>query len=627
MCGIVGYVGCCQAAPILLEGLSRLEYRGYDSAGIAVRDEGAARIEVVKAKGRLKNLMEMTDCGQAVKGCCGVGHTRWATHGEPSVLNAHPHASPDKRVVLVHNGIIENHQEIREALQRKGAAFRTQTDTEAACLLLDSYYAQSAGSSLSPQERALDAIRRLMLRVRGSYALGILFGDQPGVLYAVRRDSPLIVGCCEGELRGHMIASDVPAVLGFTRRVTYVESDEIVCLTRDELHVYNIDCEEIEKPVVEIQWDAAAAEKDGYEHFMMKEIHEQPRAVRDTLSPRIREEDGKREIDLSETGFSDEDFAKISRIYMVGCGSAYHAACVGRAAIEKLARVPCEAELASEFRYRDPILEENCLVILISQSGETADSLAALRLCKARGVCTLAVVNVVGSSIAREADAVMYTWAGPEIAVATTKAYSTQLAALYLIAVRLAAVRGEIDQARQAQLVDELMALPQKIERALSDKERVQWFASKMASCKDVFFIGRGIDHAVGMEGSLKLKEISYIHSEAYAAGELKHGAISLIEDGVLVVGVATQPELFDKVISNMTEAKSRGAYLFGLTAYGQYAIEDTVNFTVYVPRTEAAFAASLAIVPLQLLAYYISCARGLDVDKPRNLAKSVTVE
>ncbi len=627
MCGIVGYVGVSQAAPILLEGLTRLEYRGYDSAGIAVREETAAHIEVVKAKGRLKNLMEMTDSGHAVRGCCGVGHTRWATHGEPSTNNAHPHCSQDKRVAVVHNGIIENYQEIRTSLQRKGYVFRTQTDTEAAALLLDSYYAEGAQSGLAPRERALLAIHHLMIRVRGSYALGILFGDQPGVLYAARKDSPLIVGCCAGELHGHMIASDVPAVLGFTRSVVYIGNDEIACLTKDELHIYNIDCEEIEKPVVEIQWDAAAAEKDGYEHFMMKEIHEQPRAVRDTLSPRIKEDEGRRWIDLSETGISDEELAGVSRITMVGCGSAYHVACAARVVIEQLAHVPCEVDLASEFRYRDPILEESGLVILISQSGETADSLAALRLCKARGVRTLAVVTVVGSSIAREADAVLYTWAGPEISVATTKAYSTQLAALYLVAVKLAAVRGAIDGVRQAQLIEEMLALPDKIERALSDKERVQWFANKMAACKDVFFIGRGLDYAISLEGSLKLKEISYIHSEAYAAGELKHGTISLIEDGVLVVGVATQPALFEKVVSNMTEVRSRGAYLFGLTTYGQYAIEDTVNFTVYVPRTEALFATSLAVVPLQLLAYYISCAKGLDVDKPRNLAKSVTVE
>ena len=625
MCGIVGYVGVRQAAPILLDGLSRLEYRGYDSAGIAVRDEQSAHIEVVKAKGRLTNLMQMTDSGRAVSGTCGIGHTRWATHGEPSALNAHPHYSKEKRVVIVHNGIIENYQELRESLVRKGYTFSTQTDTEAAALLLDSYYAES--SAPSPRERALEAIRRMMIRVRGSYALGILFGDQPGVIYAARKDSPLIIGRCEGENEGHVLASDVPAVLGYTRRVVYIDNLEIACLTREELHIYNIDGEELEKPFVEIRWDAAAAEKDGFEHFMMKEIHEQPRAVRDTLSPRIREEEGGRVIDLSDSGMTDEALSGVRRVLLIGCGSAYHVGMAARTVIEQLARVPADAELASEFRYRGPILEEGTLAIVISQSGETADSLAALRLCRERGVPTLAVVNVVGSSIAREADAVLYTWAGPEISVATTKAYSTQLAALYLVAVKLAALRGSIDDAREQALIAELLALPEKIERALADKERLQWFANKMAACRDVFFIGRGLDYAISMEGSLKLKEISYIHSEAYAAGELKHGAISLIEDGVLVVGVATQPELFAKTVSNLTEARSRGAYLMGLTPYGQYAIEDTVNFTVYVPRTEALFATSLAVVPLQLLAYYISCARGLDVDKPRNLAKSVTVE
>ena len=625
MCGIVGYVGVRQAAPILLDGLSRLEYRGYDSAGIAVRDEQSAHIEVVKAKGRLTNLMQMTDSGRAVSGTCGIGHTRWATHGEPSALNAHPHYSKEKRVVIVHNGIIENYQELRESLVRKGYTFSTQTDTEAAALLLDSYYAES--SAPSPRERALEAIRRMMIRVRGSYALGILFGDQPGVLYAARKDSPLIIGRCEGENEGHVLASDVPAVLGYTRQVVYIDNLEIACLTREELHICNIDGEEIEKPFVEIRWDAAAAEKDGFEHFMMKEIHEQPRAVRDTLSPRIREEEGGRVIDLSDSGITDEALSGVRRVLLIGCGSAYHVGMAARTVIEQLARVPADAELASEFRYRGPILEEGTLAIVISQSGETADSLAALRLCRERGVPTLAVVNVVGSSIAREADAVLYTWAGPEISVATTKAYSTQLAALYLVAVKLAALRGSIDDAREQALIAELLALPEKIERALADKERLQWFANKMAACRDVFFIGRGLDYAISMEGSLKLKEISYIHSEAYAAGELKHGAISLIEDGVLVVGVATQPELFAKTVSNLTEARSRGAYLMGLTPYGQYAIEDTVNFTVYVPRTEALFATSLAVVPLQLLAYYVSCARGLDVDKPRNLAKSVTVE
>ena len=627
MCGIVGYVGVKQAAPILLSGLMRLEYRGYDSAGIAVRNDSAEHIEVVKAKGRLKNLMDMTDSGRAVAGCCGIGHTRWATHGEPSVLNAHPHFSEEKRVVAVHNGIIENYQEIAETLKKKGYVVKSQTDTEVAVLLLDSYYAENAKKGMNSCKRALDAITHLMNRVRGSYALGILFGDQPGVIYAARKDSPLIIGQCTAEERGNLIASDVPAVLGLTRNIIYMENYEIARLTQDEIHLYNMDGEEIEKPVVSIQWDETAAEKDGYEHFMMKEIHEQPRAVRDTLSPRIKEDEQGEYIDLSELPWKQEDFAELSRVVIVGCGSAYHVGCAARYVIESLAAIPCEVDLASEFRYRSPIMDEQSLVIIISQSGETADSLAALRLCKERGVKTLAIVNVVGSSIAREADAVIYTWAGPEIAVATTKAFSTQLIVVYLLAIKLAAAKGRIDRSREAELAREMLSLPEKMERVLSDKERVQWFANKMSVCKDVFFVGRGMDYAISMEGSLKLKEISYIHSEAYAAGELKHGTISLIEDGVLVVGIATQPDLFEKVMSNMVEVRSRGAYLFGLTTYGQYAIEDIVNFTVYVPRTEKLFSTSLAIIPLQLLAYYISCAKGLDVDKPRNLAKSVTVE
>lgn len=628
MCGIVGYVGVKQAAPILLAGLSKLEYRGYDSAGIAVRDENNDHVEVVKAKGRLKNLMEMTDSGNAVRGLCGVGHTRWRPMANPA---------PSTRIRSIRaksawsSSITASSRTIRKSKKLSCARvipslLRQTPRSPPRCWTAT--MSRRARRGFPRRERALDAIRNMMIRVRGSYALGILFGDQPGVIYATRKDSPLIIGRCDGEYEGHMIASDVPAVLNYTRNVVYIDNQEIACLTREELHLYDIDCEEIEKPFVEIKWDAAAAEKDGYEHFMMKEIHEQPRAVRDTISPRIKEnEAGEKTIDLSETGLTDEDYADISRIYLIGCGSAYHVGMAARYVIEKISRIPCEVELASEFRYRDPILKEKALVVIISQSGETADSLAALRLCKERGVRTLAIVNVVGSSIAREADSVMYTWAGPEIAVATTKAYSTQLAVIYLLAMHLADVRGLLSASRRQELIEQLLALPDQIERVLSDKERVQWYANKMAACKDVFFIGRGLDYAISMEGSLKLKEISYIHSEAYAAGELKHGTISLIEDGVLVVAIATQPELFEKEVSNMVEVRSRGASLFGLTSYGQYAIEDTVNFTVYVPRTDPMFATSLAVIPLQLLAYYISCAKGLDVDKPRNLAKSVTVE
>ena len=612
MCGIVGYVGTEQAAPILLAGLSKLEYRGYDSAGIAIRNEDTGDITVVKAKGRLKILSEKTNDGRAVPGTCGIGHTRWATHGEPSENNAHPHCTDDKSMVLVHNGIIENYQELKDKLIKSGYAFYSQTDTEIAVKLVDYYYRKTG--------TPLEAISRAMLRIRGSYAFGIMFHDHPGKIFAARKDSPLIIGKSQ---TGCLIASDVPAILDKTRNVYYIGNHEIAELSQDEIHFYNIDREEIQKEQVEIKWDAESAEKGGYEHFMLKEIHEQPRAVRDTIGAYVK--DGK--IDLSETGLTDEKLQEIERIYIVACGSAYHVGMVGKYVIEELADIPVEVDLASEFRYRNPKLVKNSLVVIVSQSGETADSLAALRLAKERKIPVLGIVNVVGSSIARESDYILYTYAGPEISVATTKAYSTQLIAMYLLAIQAAKVKDVISEERYAALIEELGTLPEKIQKTLDDKERIQWFASKYANAKDVFFIGRGIDYAISMEGSLKMKEISYIHSEAYAAGELKHGTISLIEDGILVVGVATQAALFEKTISNMVEVKSRGAYLMGLTTYGNYNIEDTADFAVYVPQTESFFATSLAIVPLQLMGYYVSVAKGLDVDKPRNLAKSVTVE
>ena len=612
MCGIVGYVGTEQAAPILLAGLSKLEYRGYDSAGIAIRNEDTGDITVVKAKGRLKILSEKTNEGHAVPGTCGIGHTRWATHGEPSENNAHPHCTDDKSVVLVHNGIIENYQELKDKLIKSGYAFYSQTDTEIAVKLVDYYYRKTG--------TPLEAISRAMLRIRGSYAFGIMFHDHPGKIFAARKDSPLIIGKSQ---TGCLIASDVPAILDKTRNVYYIGNHEIAELSQDEIHFYNIDREEIQKEQVEIKWDAESAEKGGYEHFMLKEIHEQPRAVRDTIGAYVK--DGK--IDLSETGLTDEKLQEIERIYIVACGSAYHVGMVGKYVIEELADIPVEVDLASEFRYRNPKLVKNSLVVIVSQSGETADSLAALRLAKERKIPVLGIVNVVGSSIARESDYILYTYAGPVISVATTKAYSTQLIAMYLLAIQAAKVKDVISEERYAALIEELGTLPEKIQKTLDDKERIQWFASKYANAKDVFFIGRGIDYAISMEGSLKMKEISYIHSEAYAAGELKHGTISLIEDGILVVGVATQAALFEKTISNMVEVKSRGAYLMGLTTYGNYNIEDTADFAVYVPQTESFFATSLAIVPLQLMGYYVSVAKGLDVDKPRNLAKSVTVE
>ena len=612
MCGIVGFTGEEPAAPILLSGLEKLEYRGYDSAGIAVRNEETGRIEVVKAKGRLKILSEKTDGGLAVPGTCGIGHTRWATHGEPSENNAHPHCTDDKSVVLVHNGIIENYQELKEKLLKSGYSFYSQTDTEIAVKLVDYYYKKTG--------TPLEALTRAMLRIRGSYAFGVMFKDCPGRLFAARKDSPLIIGKNES---GCLIASDVPAILDRTRNVYYIGNMEIAELSKDEIHFYNIDREEICKDMTEIKWDAESAEKGGYEHFMLKEIHEQPKAVQDTVGAYVK--DGQ--IDLSEVGLTSEMLAGLERIYIVACGSAYHVGMAAKYVMEELAALPVEVDLASEFRYRNPKLVKDSMVIVVSQSGETADSLAALRLAKEKGVPVLGIVNVVGSSIARESDHILYTYAGPEISVATTKAYSTQLIAVYLLAIQAAFAKGLISEERYGELIAELGRLPEKIQKTLDDKERIQWFASKYANAKDIFFIGRGIDYAISLEGSLKMKEISYIHSEAYAAGELKHGTISLIEDGTLVVGVVTQKALFEKTLSNMVETKSRGAYLMGLTLYGNYNIEDNADFSVYVPKTEQYFTTSLAIVPLQLMGYYVSVAKGLDVDKPRNLAKSVTVE
>lgn len=612
MCGIVGFTGHQAAAPILLEGLSRLEYRGYDSAGLAVRN-GTNPVQVVKAKGRLKALAEKTDNGLALPGSCGIGHTRWATHGEPSENNAHPHCSDDGNVVAVHNGIIENYQELREKLTRKGYSFYSSTDTEVAVKLIDYYYKKYAHTPV-------DAINHAMVRIRGSYALAVLFKDYPGEVYAARKDSPMIIGVSGGE---SYLASDVPAILKYTRSVYYIGNMEIARLTPDGVTFYNLDGDEITKDLVEIKWNAEAAEKAGFEHFMMKEIHEQPKAVKDTLNSVLK--DGK--IDLSQTGLTPEEMKAWQQVYIVGCGSAYHVGVTAQYVLEDLVRIPVRVELASEFRYRRPLLTENTLVVIISQSGETADSLAALREAKEYGAKTLAIVNVVGSTIAREADHVFYTLAGPEIAVATTKAYSTQLMAVYTLAIAMAEARGTLTEEETGRLLGELELLPDKIEKLLENKERIQWFASKQVGAKDIFFIGRGIDYAISLEGSLKMKEISYIHSEAYAAGELKHGTISLIEPNTLVVGLLTQKTLYEKTLSNLLECKSRGAYLMALTSNGNFSIEDSADFVIYIPKTDPHFTASLAVIPLQLLGYYVSVAKGLDVDKPRNLAKSVTVE
>ena len=617
MCGIVGYAGDMQAAPILLDGLARLEYRGYDSAGIAVagrpegkEEDGTGTLEVVKAKGRLKVLCEMTDNGRAVAGTCGIGHTRWATHGEPSVANSHPHCAGDKRVAEVHNGIIENFQEIKDKLQKNGVEFISQTDTEVLAHLLDKYY----------NGNPIETISRMMVRIRGSYALGILFKDRPGEIYAVRKDSPLIAGrsgC------GNFIASDVPAILNYTRDICFVKNMEILSITKDGIRLYNIDQDELEPEFSRIDWDTEAAEKNGFEHFMLKEIHEQPKAVRDTLSPRIKD----KQIVLDELKMTDEEICGLKRIQMVACGSAYHVCMSAKYIFEQLARIPVDVDLASELRYRNPVFEDHTLAIVVSQSGETADTLAALREARNQGLPVMGIVNVVGSSIAREADYVFYTWAGPEIAVATTKAYSAQLAAVYVLAIYFGRVRGKLDDGTYQGMIEELLLLPDKISRILEEKERIQWFANKFSHNNDVFFIGRGLDYAASMEGSLKLKEISYMHSEAYAAGELKHGTISLIEDGIWTIGIATQGSLFEKLISNMVEVKSRGANILGITSYGNYSMEDTADCTIYVPKTLECFYPSLVVIPLQLLAYYVSLSKGLDVDKPRNLAKSVTVE
>ena len=608
MCGIVGYIGEEQAAPILLDGLSKLEYRGYDSAGIAVYN--GTEIQMIKSMGRLKVLSELTHDGAKLPGTAGIGHTRWATHGAPSDVNAHPHFNKTGSIVVVHNGIIENYLKLRQKLISRGYEFVSETDTEVVAHLLDYYY----------QGNPLEAIAKLMHRLEGSYAFGIIFQDHPGEIYAVRKDSPLIVGASS---RGNLIASDVPAILKYTRSVYFIENEEIVRLSKESMTFYNIDEEEIGKQPVTIDWDINAAEKGGYEHFMLKEMYEQPKAVRDTFSPRIKDGD----IVIEEMGLSDEDIRAIKKIYIVACGSAYHTGMTCKYVFEGLARIPVEVDLASEFRYRNPILEPGTLVIVVTQSGETADSLAALREAKKRDVPVLGIVNVVGSSIAREADHVMYTWAGPEIAVATTKAYSTQLIAQYLLAMKFARVRGEMPDEMFASMLEDMERLPEQIEMLLSNKEKIQRFANRYVAARDVFFIGRGIDYAISMEGSLKLKEISYIHSEAYAAGELKHGTISLIEEGTLVNAVVTQEELFKKTISNMVEVKSRGACVMAVTQVGNTEVEKAADYVIYIPKTNRYFTNSLAIIPLQLFAYYVSIGKGCDVDKPRNLAKSVTVE
>lgn len=611
MCGIVGYTGKQQAAPILLDGLSKLEYRGYDSAGVAVRNS-AGKHEVVKTNGRLGVLSDMLDGGKALKGVCGIGHTRWATHGMPSEANAHPHFNDDRSVVAVHNGIIENYGALKDKLTSKGYTFYSETDTEIATKLVDYYYKK--------WNDPIEAMVSFSLRVRGSYAMAVMFEDYPEEIFIARKDSPLIVGITGDET---FLASDVPAILKYTRNIYYVDNMEIARLEKGKATFYNVDKKVITKKSVKIDWDVEAAEKGGYAHFMLKEMHEQPEVVANTLNAFIK--NGK--INLSEGGLTDEHLKSIGNIQIAACGSAYHVGVAAKYVIEDLARVPVNVDVASEFRYRNPIFGSNDLLIVISQSGETADTLAALREAKSRGVKTLAVVNVLGSSIAREADAALYTKAGPEISVATTKAYSAQLIVAYLVAVQLAFVRGTIDGERYKNLIAQLQTIPAEIKKLLDCDEKLKWFATKISNKKDVFFIGRGIDYAICLEGSLKLKEISYIHSEAYAAGELKHGTISLIEDDTLVIGVVTQMQLAEKSVSNLIEVEARGAYIMSVTVNGNYAIEKQSKLTLYIPNIDPCFTASLAVIPLQLLSYYVGVARGLDVDKPRNLAKCVAVE
>lgn len=608
MCGIVGYIGNQQAAPILLDGLSKLEYRGYDSAGIAVYN--GEKVEMLKSKGRLKVLSELSHDGAMLPGTVGIGHTRWATHGSPSDVNAHPHFNKEKTIVVVHNGIIENYLKLKKKLEKKGYEFISETDTEVVAHLLDYYY----------KGNPLEAVTKIMHRMEGSYALGILFQDHPNELYAVRKDSPLIVGHTDG---GNIIASDVPAVLKYTRDVYFIENEEIVRLTDSDIEFFTVDEEPIEKTATRIDWDVNAAEKGGFEHFMLKEMYEQPKAITDTFSPRLKGQD----IVIEELQMSEEEMRAIRKIMIVACGSAYHVGMTSKYIFEGLARIPVEVDVASEFRYRNPILEDGTLVMVVSQSGETADSLAALREAQAKGAKVLGIVNVVGSSIAREADNVMYTWAGPEIAVATTKAYSSQLIAMYLLAMKFAHVRGQLDDEGLAKMLEDLKKLPEQVELLLNNKNKIQRFANRYLAAKDVFFIGRGMDYAISMEGSLKLKEVSYIHSEAYAAGELKHGTISLIEDGTLVAAVLTQKELYKKMISNIEEVRTRGAFVLAVTSEENTDVERVADYVMYIPETNKYFVNTLAIIPLQLFGYYVSIGRGCDVDKPRNLAKSVTVE
>ncbi|SHE75922.1 glutamine--fructose-6-phosphate transaminase [Thermoanaerobacter uzonensis DSM 18761] len=608
MCGIVGYIGDKQATPILLEGLTKLEYRGYDSAGIAILNDG--NINIKKAKGRLNVLKELVEKDN-MEGTIGIGHTRWATHGEPSDTNSHPHLSQSGLIAVVHNGIIENYLPLKKWLLEEGYTFKSETDTEVVANLLEYYY----------NGDIVEAVKKVLDRIEGSYALGVLCKNNPDMIVAARKEAPLIVGIGNGE---NFIASDIPAILKHTRSVYFLDDHEIAIIKKDSAEFIDMFGRQVEKSLFEVKWDVEAAEKGGYEHFMIKEIHEQPSAIKDTLRGRIIDDS---EIVLDDVKITKEDLEKIDKIFIVACGTAYHAGVVGKYVIENLARIPVEVDVASEFRYRNPIVNERTLTIVISQSGETADTIAALKEAKKKGSRVIAITNVVGSSVSREADDVLYTWAGPEIAVASTKAYTTQLIALYLVAMDLAIKRGTITKTKVMELCTELKKLPEKVQHLLDNKETIQKFAYEHYNAKDVFYIGRGLDYAVAMEGSLKLKEISYIHSEAYPAGELKHGTLALVEEGTLVIALATQDDLFEKMLSNIKEVKARGGFLVAFAKQGNLQLEDVVDKVIYIPETLKELTPVLTVVPLQLLAYYMAVEKGCDVDKPRNLAKSVTVE
>ncbi|OPJ54691.1 glutamine--fructose-6-phosphate transaminase (isomerizing) [Alkalithermobacter paradoxus] len=608
MCGIVGYIGNKRATDVLIEGLSKLEYRGYDSAGAAINTGG--NLEVRKFKGRLAVLEENLK-EYPVDGNLGIGHTRWATHGAPSDRNSHPHLNMDGTIAVVHNGIIENYMELKEELMSEGVVFKSETDTEVVAHLIDKYY----------KGDLLDAVYKAMEKLRGAYALGITCKDYPDTLIAARKDSPLIVGLGKEE---NFIASDIPAILKYTRDVYLLENGEVVVLTKDEVKIYNQNREEVKRDIYHVTWDVEAASKGGYDHFMIKEINEQPSGTKETL---VRRLDENKKIKLDNINLTKEDLDKINKVYIVACGTAYHAGLVGRYAIEKFAKIPVETDVASEFRYRDPFVDENTLLIVVSQSGETADTLAALREAKSKGARILAVTNVVGSSISREADDVFYTWAGPEIAVASTKAYTTQLVSLYMIALDMAIKKGTITEEFYNQVITDLGNIPSKIEEIINNSDKIEKIAEEIKEAKNAFYIGRGLDYYVAMEGALKIKEISYMHAEAFAAGELKHGTIALIEENIPVVAIASQSELFEKMVSNMEEVKARGAYVIAVAQEGNKEVEKAADRVIYIPKVNDILASILTVIPLQLLSYYVSVKRGCDVDKPRNLAKSVTVE